>query len=273
MNIYLLREKHGTKLAFFGDVLAQHFTDGPKKGTFSVSFGENASDDDIFHAVSAMEEEAKACGEELALSKVTESTRDRLEALYPDKWRFCEDRDYEEYIHKAERLAKMRGKKFSSKRNHISRFLKEYPDTRVVPISTENAEDAETVAKAWLDFHESAGGGDLKKEFSAIKKALSEWEELELSGILIYIGDAPVGMSVASMISSGVWDIHFEKALPEYPHIWALIVKSMAEYLKDAEYINREEDIGSEGLRKSKLSYRPDILNRKYCAYLKGDLK
>ena len=77
-------------------------------------------------------------------------------------------------------------------------------------------------------------------------------------------------MTVVSEISAGIFDIHFEKVVPAHPHAWPVVVNEMAKCLAGAIYLNREEDLGESGMRSSKQSYRPDLLNEKYTALWRG---
>ena len=98
--------------------------------------------------------------------------------------------------------------------------------------------------------------------------------ELEIIGALIRVGEKAVAMSIASEISPGVFDIHFEKCYGEYAFNggYAAINYLFSGYLLEAcgaKWINREEDIGIEGLRKAKESYHPDMMLHKYSGILR----
>jgi len=107
-----------------------------------------------------------------------------------------------------------------------------------------------------------------KSELLAIREALDHFDELSLMGGVLYVNSRPVAMTIASPINSSVLDIHFEKAVGvdgAYAVINNEFAKSHTEYLQ----FNREEDLGLEGLRKSKLSYNPDKILMKYTAISK----
>lgn len=130
---------------------------------------------------------------------------------------------------------------------------------------------AAEVAGRWLQEHQSTPNQALATERKSILQALNLWDELELEGMLIMESGEPAAMTVASQISEGVYDIHFEKSYGEYAEFggFAAINQIFSEYLlngKNAVWINREEDLGSPGLRKAKLSYHPDLILKKYSA-------
>ena len=110
-------------------------------------------------------------------------------------------------------------------------------------------------------------------EFCAINESLKNFEALGMKGAILYVKNAPVGMTMASEIAPGVWDIHFEKVNGEYADNggYAVINKMFAETLAGVKLINREEDINIEGLRKAKLSYYPLIILDK-CHALQSSL-
>ena len=112
-------------------------------------------------------------------------------------------------------------------------------------------------------------------EYCAIVEALENFDALGMKGAVLYVAGVPVGMTIASEIASGVWDIHFEKVIGEYAVNggYAVINKLFAERLVavGAKLINREEDINLEGLRKAKLSYYPMILLNKIHAVIDSE--
>ena len=122
----------------------------------------------------------------------------------------------------------------------------------------------------WYYEHLQEEDESQKKEYAAVKEALEHFEQLELSGGLLYVNDTPAAMTVASYINEDTCDIHFEKAVGECVTngAYAAINRLFAQTL-NCTWLNREEDIGIEGLRKAKMSYHPKMLVKKYNAHLK----
>lgn len=265
-HTYLLREKHGINIAFCENVLLRYFAAGDHKGTFSLSFGEDITDEAVCNVVAVLEREARQRGKVLALSRITDFAYRKLETLYPGRWFFRENRDYAEYFYKREALATMAGRRLAVKRNHLTQFVRAYPDAKTVPLTLKNIDAAAEVARRWLAARTTEEFPKFEKEYNVILKALREWKFLELRGILLTLGASPIGMAVVSEISPGIWDEHFEKVVPGYVHAGPVLVQKLAQYLEDAVYINREEDVGDLGLRQAKLSYQPEFLNIKYDA-------
>lgn len=182
------------------------------------------------------------------------------------------NRDDCDYIYLQEKLSKLSGSALQKKKNHISRFLRTYENQWEFKLFPENniKNDILKVEEDWLLEREKLSNEfsykDLLLEKESIKIALEHSELLNLSGGVIYINEKPVAITLASPISNSILDIHFEKVLFDvaqnggYATINNFFVKTCSKY----KYINREEDVGIEGLRKSKLSYKPEILLDKF---------
>ena len=99
----------------------------------------------------------------------------------------------------------------------------------------------------------------------ALPQLLAHREMLRLRGGLLYVEGEPVALTLASPVSRRVADVQFEKALSAYTGAYAMINQQFVRHeLTDAEYINRENDMGIEGLRRAKQSYYPVLLAQKY---------
>ena len=125
--------------------------------------------------------------------------------------------------------------------------------------------------KWYIDKGEAFDEG-LAAEQKALKEILSSSVGIKYKGALIRIDGKVVAVTMGSPINSKVFDIHFEKADAEYLTAYTLINREFAlRELGEYEYINREDDLGIEGLRKAKLSYKPEILLEKYSIIYKGE--
>lgn len=157
------------------------------------------------------------------------------------------------------------------KRNAISQFSRRHPDFKVLPLDDATADDAWAVAQGWVDAALAEGKDDeegLCDELAAIALALENRAALELTGAVLYAEGRPAAMTVASPINDETADVHFEKALPEFArdHAYAVVNQGLAAMLAPFAWLNREEDMGDEGLRKAKLSYRPVAMIRRFRA-------
>lgn len=199
---------------------------------------------------------------------LTEGQRALLETIYPSKFEYIRTPDEQDYIYLTKDLVMLAGKKYHSKRNHIARFYRTYDDTRFETLDSSNASDALEVVKLW--YKENNLNFATYGEYEVIKEAIEMREEFDMQGAVLYVDQKPVAMTLGSEISDKVFDIYFEKALREYDGVYAVINNEFAKTLTKYEYINREEDMGIEGLRKAKMSYNPYIILDRYNAVLKN---
>ncbi len=208
-------------------------------------------------------------GKDITLVSITQQMKEKLEQLMPGELEFSELRDSADYIYLAQRLITLSGKKLQSKRNFVNRFLKEYGDNySFEPITNENKQKAWEFHLSWSKQSESEQENlSLIAETSAIKKLLDNFDELCAVGGMLYVGTEVVGFTISTKSTQNMAVVHTEKCNIEYSGVYQMINKLFVEtMLSDMEYINREEDMGIEGLRKAKMSYIPDILQMKYSA-------
>lgn len=204
-------------------------------------------------------------GHRFQLWGATKEQAEELERLFPGRFHFEADRNGADYIYKADDLIHLSGRKYHGKRNHISQFERKY-DWSYEDLTHDNLEDCRAVAKEWCVTH---GGCQDKDGFAsepcAIDRALKWFDELHLAGGLIRVEGNPVAFTIGEEINPKTYLLHFEKALDGYDGLYAVINHEYASrHLEQYELINREEDMGIEGLRKAKLSYRPAILLERY---------
>lgn len=181
------------------------------------------------------------------------------------------ERDNFDYIYKREDLAFLKGKKYHSKRNHISAFSKKYNWTYEV-LDDNNKDEFLAFSEKWYFDKADAFDEGLAAEQKALAKILNSNVGIKYKGALIRIDGKIVAVTMGSPINSKVFNIHFEKSDADYLTAYALINREFAlRELQEYEYINREDDLGIEGLRKAKLSYKPEILLEKYSLNYKGE--
>lgn len=169
-----------------------------------------------------------------------------------------------EYIYRRSDLAELSGKKYHQKRNHLSAFGRKY-DWRYERMSPDNIQDVIKLTDAWIREREDLYQDDLIFENQAIKNALSHFDELEIVGGIIYVTDTPVAYCFGTALNDKVFDVNIEKALFAYQGAYTVINNEFVKReLSAFEYVNREDDLGIDGLRKAKLSYHPEIILKKY---------
>ena len=187
----------------------------------------------------------------------------QFKQLLGDSYDITPERDAFDYIYKREDLANLSGKKYHSKRNHIAAFSKQF-DWCFKEITEENKQEVLECADLW--YKENADRFDeyLATEKKGIEIILNNMSLFKAKGGAVYVDGKMVAFTLGSPINPDIFDIHIEKALSDYATAYTVINREFAKTLSGYTYINREDDMGIEGLRKAKLSYKPEILLEKY---------
>ena len=201
---------------------------------------------------------------------MTEKEVARMEEAMSGCFEFSIDRDGADYIYNSSDLIELAGRKYHGKRNHVSKFNRQY-QWEYEDVTVDTLDACREVSCEWCRQNGCDPENGLDKEVRALRKAFAHFDELKLSGGLIRIEGKPVAYTIGEEINPQVFLLHFEKALSGYDGLYAAINNEFARRnLSGYQYINREEDLGLEGLRKAKLSYHPAIILQKYRAVLKG---
>jgi hypothetical protein len=178
-----------------------------------------------------------------------------------DAWgiEIAEDRDNFDYLYLRTDLAELAGKKYHKKRNLVHAFTNAYSHAEA-PLSAERIPDAMTVLERWRQ--DKGEDGD----YVAAREALELFDTLKMKGVIYYVNGNPAGWCLGESLAGGrMFAIHFEKAIDEYKGIYQFMNQAFAARLPgDYIYINREQDLGDEGLRQAKMTYRPAGFVQKY---------
>lgn len=174
------------------------------------------------------------------------------------------DRDHFDYVYKAEDLAKLAGKHYHKIRSHIKKFRNNYRHT-VEPITPGNQEELINFLDKWCELKKCESGSFLEHEIEATSYAIEHLSELSLQGLLIRVDSEVEAVSLFERLNADTAVIHFEKGMNEYEGIYKVINLATAEILAgEVKYINRESDLGVEGLREAKMRYHPDHMVEVY---------
>ena len=237
---------------------------------FPVGNGDKAA------AIEAIMEDARERGIPCRIAGLTRDDRALLEQLFPGKLQYHYDRDSFDYIYDIHDLAELKGRKYQKKRNHLNRFRDAYPAHSLEPITGENIDEVTALVEKWYALRLAENPhGDFQLEQEAIGKALRKGRILSLEGLLLRVDGQPVAMTLGSRSNETTFDIHFEKALDSADGAYVAINNGFARYLREKYpevlWLNREDDMGIEGLRKAKESYNPNRLLEKSWAILLED--
>ena len=219
-----------------------------------------------------LEEVASACGARLTLRAVSEERLKYFTESFPNMFDISIREDYSDYIYSAESLATLASKKLHSKRNHINRFESSAP-WRTELISAQNLGECRAFADEWFHTAETERGGDFTSEKTAMSRLFDNFEKLSTVGMLLYQSNRLVAFTFGEVLSRDTFLTHFEKARSDVAGAYPMINRQFARFITETYpqimYINREEDLGIEGLRRAKQSYHPAMMGKKYTLTLK----
>lgn len=170
-----------------------------------------------------------------------------------------EDRDNFDYLYTREDLVTLSGDKLHKKRSLIHSFIDNY-SYEGKPLVHENMGDAIKVLEKWCEERGIVG------DYIAAREALEKADELQLCGGIYYVAGQPAAYTLGEEIAAGeTFVIHFEKAVGGYKGLYQFVNQSFASILPEKyRTINREQDLGDEGLRQAKMTYRPAGFIKKY---------
>lgn len=217
-----------------------------------------------------MIDDAEKMGSKLCMIGVNSELKDELEELMPGVFDFTQDRDYFDYIYLRDDLATLKGKKLQSKRNHINKFKAEYPNYVYRELSPELVPQCLKLEEEWCHTANCNEQTALAAERRSMTVALNNMEKLDITGGVLYVEDKVVAFTYGGVINKETWDVCVEKADTNVDGSYAMINYEYANHIDSSyKYINREEDLGIDGLRKAKLSYKPFMLLEKWIVTLK----
>lgn len=171
------------------------------------------------------------------------------------------DRKNSDYVYNLAELRELAGKKFDGKRNFVKRFAKHDPVVR--PLTGADLAACMLIQESWLEFQ--GHNPSAREESTAMIKALQNFDAFGLHGVGLVVSDKLVGFAVGEPLNNTTFVEHFEKGLPEYSGVYPFLLNAFAKSIP-AQYthLNREQDLGIDGIRKSKESWNPEYLIRKF---------
>lgn len=230
---------------------------------------------DLSEALGELKAHCTLLGTRFLLRGVTPENIRTLEDLFPGRFEFTPHRDGFDYLYTVEQLAGLEGRRYSAKRNHINRFCAQNPDWHFEPLTPDNLPHCLAMADEWYSRSNANRPEDAESmavERQALEKCLKNFDYLRLEGGLLCAGGQLAAFTLGGRLSpnSDTFDVQFEKAFLAFEGAYPMINREFARHLAsahpDLRYLNREEDMGLEGLRKSKESYYPCAMVEKHTA-------
>lgn len=197
---------------------------------------------------------------------------ERLAALwrnvFADRVSIEDSREHWDYVYAAQDLRELKGNKYHKKKNLLSQFLKSY-DFTYEPMSEALVDEALSLQEDWCAWKSCEESESLSGENEVITEILRNWKALgNLIGGMVRVAGKPAAYTIAEAVDAATVVVHVEKGHADYKGVYQavnwLFVSRLPETIL---WINREQDLGDEGLRKAKLSYQPTRFVEKFVAY------
>jgi hypothetical protein len=256
-GIFMWRDYFHTQFAVYRGTLIFKVRYLNGETAFPVPLGENQK--------AAMEELEGYCrgeGIPLVYCTVPKNAVPMLQNRYPEAV-VQPSRDWFDYLYRTQDLLSFRGRRYSGQRNHVNKFKKLYPDSAFEEITAENLDAVREFYDRFSKSHEKAS--ELARvESDKVGDLLENYGQYGLFGGFLTVGGEIVSFSVGERVNDTVF-VHVEKADIRYTGVYQVMVQEfLKHFAREGDlYVNREEDVGDEGLRKSKLSYHPAELLEK----------
>lgn len=225
-----------------------------------------------------LRDDAIAMGYPFLLIGVSNEITRMLEQAMPGKFNYRPERNYFDYIYTREQLATLAGKHLQGKRNHCNKFRKLYPDYEYRELTKDMIPECLRLEQKWRQSTkqdaEAAEDSELSEELRSMTRAFINWDYIGSLGGALYVNSQMVAFTYGCPITADTFDVCVEKADVSYEGAFSMINQEFARHLPEQYvYMNREEDLGEEGLRRAKLSYKPAILLEKYSITEKEPLR
>lgn len=175
-----------------------------------------------------------------------------------------EERENFDYLYRRVDLAELPGNRYHKKKNRISYFTRRH-DCTVEEYRPAHRDGCLALLGEWRQVHDSMESRSLIPELEATAEALASAAELGLEGIVVLVAGEVKAFALGERLNATTAVCHFEKADPFLDGLFQLVNREFSRRLfTDCAFVNREQDLGEQNLRRTKLSYHPVELVRKF---------
>ena len=164
------------------------------------------------------------------------------------------------YLYRSRDLADLPGRRYAKKRNLVAQFEAQHPAHEVAPLDAACGASCLDVLRTMAHGAGLAdGGASLRQELEALDATMAHFDALEQAGVLVRVDGKPVAFSVFERLNAEIAAVHFEKADRAYKGLFQIVNRASARAIAalGCRLVNREEDLGDDGLRQAKRSYHP----------------
>ena len=195
-----------------------------------------------------------------------------VEKYFSGKYTLREERQWFDYVYLAEKMASLQGKKLHGKRNHINKFIAENENWSVELITDENLGEVREMCNNWFIQSEAERDIDFSIEKGILNRVFDNYKILGFEGAALRSNGRVIGFTMGEKLCKDTFITHFEKAYSDVQGAYPMINREFSKIIMSRNpeivYINREDDLGLENLRKAKLSYYPEMLVEKCTAII-----
>ncbi|MGN0942033.1 MAG: DUF2156 domain-containing protein [Selenomonadaceae bacterium] len=268
-TIFIWRDLYDMHWAIEDDVL---FLTAKFEGRYMVlsSFG---PEEKMTAAAIKMEKWMKSVGQPFFAYGLEKSLADVYLALPGRDYAVDSSRNEADYLYNTQDLINLSGRKYHTKKNHLNAFWRSYPDAEYLPITDDIVPECKLNMNTWYKklLAETPDDPYIGTERTAVMEILNNFPSFGLKGGALKVGQRIVAFTFGEMLNDDTVVIHVEKASPDVRGAYAAINQAFLEHeWADVPFVNRQEDMGLEGLRKAKESYRPVRMIEKFIVAPKG---
>ena len=261
-NIYVWDRKYKLLAARYEDsVILKNFEYDVPMYSYPAGRG------DLKSAVDEIIADARSGGYTPVLCGVEKNGVKELTEIYNGAFTFEQDTDESDYIYLAEKLSTFSGKTLHGQKNHCNRFEKEH-EWEFKKLTREMIPECLDMLRSWTETNKDRLDRSIILEHDAAMKGFASYESLDFLGGVLFADGQIAGYSVGERNCDDTFDVHFEKALADMPGAYTMVCREMTklavETYEGIKYINREEDMGLERLRKAKMELKPEFILEKY---------
>ncbi len=262
-NIFMWRNSYKFRFGVAGELLCLISVPDNAEPFAFVPIGEY-TEEGFIQAFGYIKEYFGAKGWRLLFKRVTEDEVDIFKKFIGDVADITLDRDSSDYVYLTDDLISLAGKKYHGKKNHLNSFKKQY-EYEYVRLREDLLDECTRINEEWCARRSCEHHKGLYCEKLANNEALRNFRTLGYEGALIKVSGRFEAYTVGELLNENTAVIHIEKANDDIRGLYTFINQQFCENSwKNVKYINREQDLGLEGLRKAKLSYSPVKLVNKY---------
>ncbi|MCG2725197.1 MAG: phosphatidylglycerol lysyltransferase domain-containing protein [Elusimicrobia bacterium] len=221
-------------------------------------------------------EELSDCAKKLSFHYYYYAPQDYLNNAKIEKiekyFNIYEQAGYADYIYKISDLAFLEGRKYSKKRNLIKQFVKKNSKTvQIAPLENSSLKDIMDMFDRWKNRQDiKIAEETLECEKKAVQNSLENFKLLKMRGIQIFIDGSLIAFAMGSELNETTFCLNFQKALPDMTGLYQFLDNEFAKIIPQKYiYLNKENDLGKEGLKKAKLSYYPTEIIKSYILEVK----